>query len=340
MLIGEVSGRSGVSARMLRHYESLGLLRPAGRGAGGYRSYSEEDLRRILHIESLRSLGLTLQEVGAVLEDPDFDPRELLTELIGQSRRRLAEERELLRRLRAVRAAEPGDWTSVLGVVELLQGLRSTEASARQRTAFLAGAAGVGEEAVPGPELVDSALREPHPNVAGALSWAARQSGAVAGAARGLRSADPEVRSRAVRMLATTAGDAEAAAALRSVCEDPDPEVRSLAVLAVAGTAVAGDPQLIEWLITMVIEGHHDVEAAELLAPASAGSAVPLMERFARELESREKTDPARSRITQALAEFPGAGELLASLSSDPDPAVAYTARGILRVRGAGPGGG
>ena len=61
MLIGEVARRSGVSARMLRHYDSLGLVRPTGRTGGGYREYSGADIRRIFHIESLRSLGLSLR---------------------------------------------------------------------------------------------------------------------------------------------------------------------------------------------------------------------------------------------------------------------------------------
>jgi hypothetical protein len=63
VLIGEVARRSGVSARMLRHYDALGLVRPTGRTGGGYREYSDEDIRRIFHIESLRSLGLSLRDV-------------------------------------------------------------------------------------------------------------------------------------------------------------------------------------------------------------------------------------------------------------------------------------
>lgn len=75
MLIGEVARRSGVSARMLRHYESLGLVRPSGRTGSGYREYSAQDIRRIFHIESLRALGLSLREVGRALDDPASLPR-------------------------------------------------------------------------------------------------------------------------------------------------------------------------------------------------------------------------------------------------------------------------
>lgn len=64
MLIGEVAQRSGVSTRMLRHYDSLGLVRPTGRTTGGYREYSDADLERLVQVESLRSLGLSLRDVA------------------------------------------------------------------------------------------------------------------------------------------------------------------------------------------------------------------------------------------------------------------------------------
>ncbi|CAM5381565.1 MerR family transcriptional regulator OS=Streptomyces cyaneofuscatus OX=66883 GN=G3I52_07945 PE=4 SV=1 [Streptomyces cyaneofuscatus] len=51
MLI-EVARRSGVSARMLRHDQSLGLVHPSGRTGSGYLEYSEEDIRRIFRIDS------------------------------------------------------------------------------------------------------------------------------------------------------------------------------------------------------------------------------------------------------------------------------------------------
>src|SRR5829696_7546721 len=96
VLIGEVARRSGVSARMLRHYESLGLLRPSGRTGSGYREYSGEDIRRIFYIESLRSLGLSLREIGRALDDPGFTPSTLVDDLIRQTRERIAAETELL----------------------------------------------------------------------------------------------------------------------------------------------------------------------------------------------------------------------------------------------------
>ncbi|MGW9039038.1 MerR family transcriptional regulator, partial [Streptomyces sp. NPDC055721] len=121
MLIGDVARLSGVSARMLRHYESLGLVRPTGRTDVGYREYASEDLRRIFHIESLRSLGLSLREVSRALDDPGFTPAELVDDLIRQTRERMARETELLTRLSRIGAAEPTGWEDVLQIVALLQ---------------------------------------------------------------------------------------------------------------------------------------------------------------------------------------------------------------------------
>ena len=173
MLIGEVARRSGVSARMLRHYESLGLVRPTGRTGAGYREYSGEDIRRIFHIESLRSLGLSLREVGRALDDPGFTPSALVDDLIRQTRERIAAETELLTRLRRIDAAEPAGWEDVLRVVALLQALGSESAGKRQRAAL----SSVEEVPVPVEALVEAALSETDPNVAGALRWALARSG-------------------------------------------------------------------------------------------------------------------------------------------------------------------
>ncbi|WP_280488371.1 MerR family transcriptional regulator, partial [Nocardia farcinica] len=100
MLIGEVARRSGVSARMLRHYDALGLVRPTGRTVGGYREYSPADIRRIFHVEGLRTLGLSLSQIARALDDPGFAPATLVGDLIRKTEERLHREQELLDRLR------------------------------------------------------------------------------------------------------------------------------------------------------------------------------------------------------------------------------------------------
>ncbi|WP_342801670.1 MerR family transcriptional regulator, partial [Nocardia sp. No.11] len=167
MLIGEVARRSGVSTRMLRHYDSLGLVSPTGRTVGGYREYSDADIRRIFHVESLRSLGLSLREIARVLADRSFTPQALVAGLIQRTEERLVRERELLARLRAVEDAEPGDWRDVLRIVELVRTLGSADAP-RRLQAVLNPAE---NEPVPTELLATAVLGEAEPNMAGALRW-------------------------------------------------------------------------------------------------------------------------------------------------------------------------
>ncbi|MER7128988.1 MerR family transcriptional regulator [Streptosporangium saharense] len=333
MLIGEVARRSGVSARMLRHYESLGLVRPTGRTEAGYRAYSSEDIRRIFHVESLRSLGLSLREVGRALDDPGFRPSELVDDLIRQTRERIAGEMELLTRLRRIDAAEPADWEDVLQTVALLQGLGAESAGRRQRAAL----SSTEEAPVPVEALVEAVLNETDPNVAGALRWALERSGegGLALLAEGLGSPTAEVRKRAVQTI-TEIPSGEATELLRDALTNPDLVVRRYAALALGTRGVA---DAVPTLIDVIVEGVNDVDAADALGalagdPASSDEiAGGIVER----LTHGTVESSARRRLTQALADIPGttASRALADLSHDEDRAVALTATYILKLRDA-----
>lgn len=90
MQIGEVSRRSGVSVRMLRHYDRIGLVRPSARTGAGYREYAQADLRRLFQVEALRTLSLPLAQVAAALDDPEFDAAAALSRLIGETEARIS----------------------------------------------------------------------------------------------------------------------------------------------------------------------------------------------------------------------------------------------------------
>jgi DNA-binding transcriptional MerR regulator len=67
--IGEVAERTSVTQRTLRFYEEKGLLRPPTRMEGGFRLYSEDDVRRVKHIRRLQDLlGVTLAEIKEMVE--------------------------------------------------------------------------------------------------------------------------------------------------------------------------------------------------------------------------------------------------------------------------------
>ena len=66
--IGELAAVVGVTVRTVRYYEQLGLLRPSASTPGGFRLYSEGDLRRLRLIQRFKELGFTLEEIRTVLD--------------------------------------------------------------------------------------------------------------------------------------------------------------------------------------------------------------------------------------------------------------------------------
>jgi MerR family copper efflux transcriptional regulator len=67
MNIGEASRQSGITAKMIRHYEALELIRPAARTPAGYRVYDEMDLHRLRFIRRARDLGFSISEIQRLL---------------------------------------------------------------------------------------------------------------------------------------------------------------------------------------------------------------------------------------------------------------------------------
>ncbi|MEU5566271.1 HEAT repeat domain-containing protein [Micromonospora musae] len=330
MLISEVARRSGVSTRMLRHYDSLGLVRPTGRTSSGYREYSAEDIRRIFQVESLRSLGLSLRQIGRVLEDPAFSPSALVGDLIRRTEQRLKREQELLDRLRAVDASAPAGWPGVLRIVELLRGLNSPSAARRQQ-AVLAPAEGT---PLPAELLARAILAESDPNVAGALRWALARAGGdgVTSVASGVRSANVDVRRRAVLAIAEISGD-ESSAVLTDALGDSDPTVRGHAALALGRRGVT---EAVPALVDMVVAGRNDVEASEALGALSLdpGYAERVVNALVAELAAHAADTAVRIRLTQALAELPAVVALgpLRQLARDDDRTVALLASTLVRV--------
>jgi DNA-binding transcriptional MerR regulator len=116
--IQEVAAEVGTTARAIRYYEELGLLRPAGRSQGAYRLYDASDVERLRFIRGLRDdAGFSLAEVGRLLEDEDArararerfrasaDPAErraLALDSLERTERRIATLREKAGRLAAL----------------------------------------------------------------------------------------------------------------------------------------------------------------------------------------------------------------------------------------------
>lgn len=315
MLIGEVANHTGVSARMLRHWESLGLVDPEVRSTG-YRDYSTQDIQRIFHIEGLRSLGLSLKQIAAALQDPGFTPESLVNELIESTEERLRQEHELLDRLIAVRQAGPENWEDAAKTVELLRALESVDPARRQVAAL--------QGTLPTHAVVGALLHEPSINVLGALQWSianGESEDIVEALSEHLYDDDPAVRLRVIQTLRKM--PKADIPDLTALFDDPDLTIRRHAAL----TAVT--PAAIPILLDMATNGPQDVDAAEALAVLAKESA--LGEKIKDSLYDAllNPDQPTRIRLMQALLELPGemTEAVMTELSEDADPVIASMAR-------------
>ncbi|MCM2316287.1 MAG: Cu(I)-responsive transcriptional regulator [Thermoanaerobaculia bacterium] len=65
--IGEASEASGVSAKMIRHYESIGVIPPADRTSSNYRVYSQNDVHTLQFVRRARDLGFSMKQIHELL---------------------------------------------------------------------------------------------------------------------------------------------------------------------------------------------------------------------------------------------------------------------------------
>lgn len=79
-MINEISKLTGVSIRMLHHYDKIGLLVPSKRTDANYRMYSDEDVAKLYQILLFKELEFSLQEIKTILQDENFDKEKALKE--------------------------------------------------------------------------------------------------------------------------------------------------------------------------------------------------------------------------------------------------------------------
>ena len=97
MNIGQVAAASGVTAKMIRHYEDIGLVQRPKRTASNYRAYSESDVHVLRFVRAARGLGFSLKQIGELLglwrdrRRPSRKVKALVMEHVAELDRRIAE---------------------------------------------------------------------------------------------------------------------------------------------------------------------------------------------------------------------------------------------------------
>ena len=115
MKIGEASKRSGISERMMRHYEKIGLVAAAARRDSGYRDYDERDVHTLRFIGRARDLGFGIEEIGQLLalwqdrSRSSADVKALALARAGELERKTKELDAMRRTLEALANACHGD---------------------------------------------------------------------------------------------------------------------------------------------------------------------------------------------------------------------------------------
>ena len=99
--IGQAAALTGVSAKMIRHYESIGLTRPSGRTFANYRLYNDADVHRLRFIKRGRSLGFSIKQIENLLALWD-NPQRASAEVKQLARSHAAELAEKISELQAM----------------------------------------------------------------------------------------------------------------------------------------------------------------------------------------------------------------------------------------------
>ncbi|MEV6288768.1 MerR family transcriptional regulator [Kribbella sp. NPDC051770] len=132
--IGELATATGLSVRALHHYDEIALLRPTSRGPTGHRLYADADVRRLHRILALRGFGLTLTEIGQIVDGDVPDPRGLIRRQLDQVEAQLAAGAELHDRLQSVLAAlDEANEPTTESLLTLIEGMNAMNRTLTQQ---------------------------------------------------------------------------------------------------------------------------------------------------------------------------------------------------------------
>lgn len=139
MNIGQASEASGVSAKMIRYYEQIGLIRPMGRTGNNYRVYGDEEVHILRFIKRARNLGFSLEETETLLklwQDKDrtsASVKEVAEVHIFDLERRIAEMQGMVKTLKHLSHCCSGDDRPNCPILDDLAGAAPAPERAKRR---------------------------------------------------------------------------------------------------------------------------------------------------------------------------------------------------------------
>lgn len=139
--IGEAAQRSGVSAKMIRHYEDIGLLPQAARTQSGYRQYAQTDVHNLRFIRTARELGFGIKDIAALLRlwrnrtRASRDVKRIALVQIAELERRIEELQTMKRALERLAHCCRGDERPECPILDGIDDLGAGEKSSARRSA-------------------------------------------------------------------------------------------------------------------------------------------------------------------------------------------------------------
>lgn len=133
MNIGAAAKATGISAKMIRYYESIGLVQPPARSAAGYRHYSSDDLNMLHFIRRGRDLGFSMAQLAELLSlwrdqhRASADVKRIAEQHIDDMNQRIRQMQEMVATLSHLAHSCQGDTRPHCPIIEALQQPAGTE---------------------------------------------------------------------------------------------------------------------------------------------------------------------------------------------------------------------
>lgn len=125
--IGEAAKISGVNSKLIRHYESIGIIPKASRSDAGYREYTEADVNVLMFVKRARSLGFSMNEIKKLVSlwrnksRNSADVKQLAVSHMNELERKVSELQSMIKTLRHLAKNCHGDNRPECPIIESLE---------------------------------------------------------------------------------------------------------------------------------------------------------------------------------------------------------------------------